>query len=121
MSKGDRDARVLQDATGAKYTTCLARVRGLCTLAPAVADSHSVVPSAESRSVVPSAESRSVVPSTRSHSVSPPAESHSHGVTHLDAFMDRVEALPDLIDGQVRCVACLQDLTPVRHCVCLSR
>jgi hypothetical protein len=26
MSKGDRDARVLQDATDARYTTCLARV-----------------------------------------------------------------------------------------------
>lgn len=34
MSKGDKDARVLQDATGAKYTTCLARVRSLRALAP---------------------------------------------------------------------------------------
>jgi hypothetical protein len=29
MSKGDRDARVLQDVTGARYSTCLARVRAL--------------------------------------------------------------------------------------------
>jgi hypothetical protein len=34
VSKGDRDARVLQDATGARYTTCLARVRGLRALEP---------------------------------------------------------------------------------------
>ena len=34
MSKGDKDARVLQDATGAKYTTCLARVCSLRALAP---------------------------------------------------------------------------------------
>jgi hypothetical protein len=33
MSKGDRDARVLQDATDARYTTCLARVRELRALA----------------------------------------------------------------------------------------
>lgn len=34
MSKGDKDARVLQDATGAKYVTCLSRIRGLRKLAP---------------------------------------------------------------------------------------
>jgi hypothetical protein len=34
MSRTDKDARVLQDATGAKYTTCLARVRSLRALAP---------------------------------------------------------------------------------------
>jgi hypothetical protein len=34
MSKGDKDARALQDATGAKYMTCLARVRSLRALAP---------------------------------------------------------------------------------------
>jgi hypothetical protein len=33
MNKGDKDARVLQDATGARYTTCLARVRSLRALA----------------------------------------------------------------------------------------
>ncbi len=33
MARGDRDARVLQDATGARYTECLARVRGLRRLA----------------------------------------------------------------------------------------
>lgn len=32
MSKGDKDARVLQDATGARYMTCLARVRALRAL-----------------------------------------------------------------------------------------
>lgn len=36
MSKGDKDARVLQDATGAKYMTCLARVRDLRALASAI-------------------------------------------------------------------------------------
>jgi len=40
MNKGDRDARVwsramtLQDATGAQYMTCLARVRALRAIAP---------------------------------------------------------------------------------------
>lgn len=29
MSKGDQDARVLQDATGARYIVCLTRVRNL--------------------------------------------------------------------------------------------
>lgn len=39
MSKGDRDARALQDATGARYTTCLARVRSLRALAPIAMES----------------------------------------------------------------------------------
>lgn len=34
VSKGDKDARVLQDATRAKYATCLARVRSLRALEP---------------------------------------------------------------------------------------
>lgn len=34
MSKGDQDARVLQDATGAKYTACLTRLRALRALVP---------------------------------------------------------------------------------------
>jgi hypothetical protein len=79
MSKGDRDARVLQDVTGAKYMTCLARVRALRALAP------------------------------------PP---DGRGVAALDSLMDRVEVLPDLVDGQTRCVTCLHDLTPIRNCTC---
>jgi hypothetical protein len=75
MSKGDRDARVLQDVTGARYTTCLARVRSLRALAD--------------------------------------------GRAHLDSFMAGVDALPDLINGQLRCVTCLHDLTPIKKCVCL--
>jgi hypothetical protein len=74
MSKGDKDARVLQDATGAKYMTCLWRVRDLRALASALYE--------------------------------------------LDSFMMRVDALPDLVDGQTRCATCLQDLTPVRKCAC---
>jgi hypothetical protein len=82
MSKGDRDARVLQDATNAKYMACLARIRALRDLAP----------NALLRDVFPSA---------------------------LDYFMERVDALPDLVDGQRRCVTCLQDLAPFRKCTCL--
>jgi hypothetical protein len=79
MSKGDRDARVLQDVTGAKYMRCLARVRALRALAP------------------------------------PP---DGRGAPALDSLMDRVEVLPDLVDGQTRCVTCLHDLTPIRNCTC---
>jgi hypothetical protein len=74
VSKGDHDARVLQDATGAKYMACLARVRSLREIRP-----------------------KDV----------------------LDSFMDRVDALPDLIDGQTRCVTCLQNLTPTKECRCI--
>ena len=75
MSRGDKEARALQDATGARYTTCLARVRALRALA--------------------------AIPETA-----------------LDSFMNRVEALSDLIEGQLRCVTCLHDLTPTRGCSC---
>jgi hypothetical protein len=86
MSKGDKDARVLQDATGAKYTTCLARVRALRALVP--------------------------IPMETSNG--------QRFERALDSFMQLgVEALPDLIDGQTRCVNCLRDLTPVRACTCL--
>ena len=81
MSKGDRDARVLQDATGVRYTTCLARVRSLRALAT--------------------------------------YQQAGHGVKHLDTFMDRVDSLPDLVEGQTRCATCLNDLTPTRRCTCL--
>jgi hypothetical protein len=86
MSRGDKDARVLQDATGAKYTTCLVRVRGLRALAPI------------------------------------PMESSDDGQRWeraLDSFMMGVDSLPDLVDGQTRCVTCLHDLTPVKECTCL--
>lgn len=33
MARGDRDARILQDATGARYMVCLTRVRDLRRLA----------------------------------------------------------------------------------------
>jgi hypothetical protein len=74
VSKGDKDARVLQDATGARYMTCLARVRALRGLRFEKA---------------------------------------------LDTFMNSVDLLPDLIEGQTRCVTCLQDLTPAKSCTCL--
>lgn len=79
MSKGDINARVPQGATGARYMTCIARVRALRTLAP--------------------------LPDER-------------GKVALVSFMDRVEVLPDLVDGQTRCVTCLHDLTPTRRCTC---
>lgn len=84
MSHGDRDARVLQDATGARYTECLARVRSLRLLAPF------------------------------------PMET-SDGQRYervLDSFMARVEALPDLVEGQMRCATCLHDRTPINQCTC---
>ena len=84
MSRGDKDARVLQDATGARYTTCLARVRSLRALAP--------IP-------MESSDGRRFA-------------------SALDSFMDGVDALPDLVDGQTRCATCLQDLTPTKHCTC---
>jgi hypothetical protein len=86
MSKGDKDARVLQDATGATYSTCLARVRGLRALAPITMET-----------------------------------SDGHRFERaIDSFMQLgVDALPDLIEGQTRCVTCLRDLTPVRACTCL--
>ena len=31
MSRGDKAARLLQQATGARYTTCLAHLRGFAT------------------------------------------------------------------------------------------
>jgi hypothetical protein len=79
MSKGDKDARVLQDATDARYMTCLARVRSLRALAPFPDGSAKMA---------------------------------------IDSFINRVEALSDLIEGQTRCVTCLHDLTPTRHCTC---
>ena len=84
MSRADRDARVLQDATGVRYMTCLARVRSLRALAP--------------------------VPMETSDG--------RNFARALDSFMDAVDALPDLVDGQTRCATCLQDLTPVRQCRC---
>ena len=80
MSKGDKEAHVLQDATGARYTTCLARVRALRALAP--------------------------FPDRCSEKA-------------IDSFMNRVDVLPDLVDGQTRCVTCLQDLSPNKRCTCL--
>ena len=85
MSKGDHDARVLQDATGAKYTACLTRVRALRGLTP--------IP-------METSEGR------RFEKV-------------IDSFMSAVDALPDLVAGQTRCVTCLQDLTPAKKCTCL--
>lgn len=85
MSKGDKDARVLQDATGAKYMTCLDRVRSLRALAPIPME----------------------------------ASDGRRWENALDSFMSAVEALPDLADGQERCVTCLQNLVPVRRCACL--
>ena len=84
MSNGDKDARVLQDATGVRYVTCLARIRSLRALAPL------------------------------------PMET-SDGQRFeraLDSFMAGVDALPDLVEGQTRCVTCLHDLTPLNHCTC---
>lgn len=84
MSKGDKDARVLQDATGIRYVTCLARIRSLRALAPL-----------------------------------PMETSDGQRFEHvLDSFMAGVDALPDLVEGQTRCVTCLQDLTPIKHCTC---
>lgn len=34
MSKNNKDARALQEVTGARYTTCLTRLRDLRALAP---------------------------------------------------------------------------------------
>jgi hypothetical protein len=84
MSKGDKDVRVLQDATGARYTTCLARVRSLRALAPLPMETSD---------------------GQRFERV-------------LDSFMAGVNALPDLVNGQTRCVTCLQDLTPTKRCWC---
>lgn len=89
MSKSDRDARILQSATGARYVTCLARVRDLRTLAP-IPILHAGLP-------IPAVIER------RFH-------------TALGLFMERVAALPALAaDDQVRCVICLQ---PARECRC---
>lgn len=85
MSKGDKDARVLQDATGAKYNVCLSRVRSLRGLAPIRMET----------------------------SDGPRFESAR------DSFMMVVDDLPDLADGQTRCVTCLMDLTPIKKCYCL--
>ena len=85
MSKGDKDARVLQDATGTKYSACLARVRALRALAP--------IP-------MESSDGRRFARA-------------------IDSFMDGVDALSDLVDGQTRCVTCLHDLTPTKRCTCL--
>ena len=41
-----------------------------------------------------------------------------HFAHALDSFMAGVDALPDLVGGQTRCVTCLQDVTPVRQCTC---
>jgi len=79
MNKSDKDARMLQNATGARYMTSLARVRALRALAPFPDGSAKMA---------------------------------------IGSFMNRVEALPDLIDGQTRCVTCLHDLTPTRRCTC---
>lgn len=84
MSKGDKDARVLQDATGVRYVTCLARIRSLRARAPLPMETSD---------------------GQRFERV-------------LDSFMAGVDALPDLVDGQTRCVTCLQDLTPIRQCAC---
>lgn len=85
MSRGDRDARVLQDATGARYMPCLARVRSLRRLAAVSMDT-----------------------------------SDGRRFDHvIDSFMAGVDALPDLVDGQTRCVTCLRDLTPSKECTCL--
>ncbi len=40
MSKADRDARVVQDATGARYTTCLRFVRVKRTEGPAAFEDY---------------------------------------------------------------------------------
>ena len=79
MSKGDRDARILQDATGARYMTCLARVRALRGIAAAPGTPRAI-----------------------------------------DAFMDRVDKLPDLLAaGHMRCVTCLGLCAAgVDDCVC---
>ena len=84
MSRGDKDARVLQYATGVRYVTCLARIHGLRALAPLPMETSE---------------------GQRFERV-------------LDSFMAGVDALPDLVDGQTRCVTCLQDLTPIKQCTC---
>ena len=84
MSKGDKDVRALQDATGAKYMTCLARVRSLRALAPIPME----------------------------------ASDGRRFACALDSFMNDVDALPDLVEGQTRCVTCLHDRTPAKRCTC---
>lgn len=86
-------ACALQDATGMRYTICLARVRMLRELAP-IPILHAGLP-------------------VTAH-VGPPRYQNA-----LDNFMERVASLPDLNDDQVRCVTCLRDLLPVRKCSCL--
>ena len=85
MSKNNKDARKLQEVTGARYTTCLTRLRDLRALAPIPMESSD---------------------GRRFESA-------------LDSFMMGVDALSDLVNGQSRCVTCLQDLKPSKRCTCL--